>query len=43
MSRIYKNWPMHNIVGHPLMEICNWLGLKRLAKSVHDGTLPPVD
>lgn len=40
MTRFYKNWPMPNIVGHPVMEILNWVGASRLAKKVHDGALP---
>jgi len=40
MKVIYKNWPVHNLIGHPLMQICFWLGLPKLAKAVHDGTLP---
>ncbi len=40
MSKLYKNWAMHNLVGHPLMEILNWFGLNRWARRVHDSTLP---
>ena len=42
-KRIYKNWPMHNLVGHPMMQICNSLGLKGLANAWHDNTLPPEE
>jgi hypothetical protein len=41
MSKIYKNWPFHNIVGHPLMQVLMWIGLEKAANAVHDGTLPP--
>jgi hypothetical protein len=41
MSKIYKNWPFHNIVGHPLMQVLMWTGLEKAANAVHDGTLPP--
>lgn len=40
MSKIYKNWPIHNIVGHPLMQVLIWAGLEKVASAVHDGTLP---
>ena len=41
MKRFYKNWPMHNIVAHPLMQILEWIGLVSMANKVHDATLPP--
>lgn len=31
---------IHNIVGHPLMEILNLVGLETIANIVHDSTLP---
>ena len=40
MKRIYKNWPMHNLIGHPLMQIFEWLGMPEIATRVHDETLP---
>jgi len=40
MKCFYKNWPMHNIVAHPLMQVFNWLGMNGLATKVHDATLP---
>tara|TARA_Y100001973_G_C5173384_1_gene320428 strand:- start:100 stop:228 length:129 start_codon:yes stop_codon:yes gene_type:complete len=33
-------YTIHNIFGHPLMEVCNLLGLKKLAIWIHDKTLP---
>ena len=30
----------HNIIGHPLMEICNIFGAKKLGSWFHDITLP---
>ena len=33
-------YTVHNIVGHPIMEICYLLGLKELGTWVHDVTLP---
>lgn len=38
---IYKNWGVHNVIAHPLMQLCNCLGLRRLGRAIHDGTLPP--
>lgn len=38
--KIYRNWPMHNIIAHPIMEICSWIKLKRLSMWIHDVTLP---
>ena len=40
MKRIYKNWPMHNLIGHPLMQIFEWLRMPEIATRVHDETLP---
>lgn len=37
---LVRNWTMHNLIGHPLMEILYWIGFKRMAAKVHDGTLP---
>ena len=33
-------YTIHNLIGHPLMEIFNILGLKKLSIWVHDITLP---
>ena len=33
-------YTVHNIVGHPLMEIFNLLGLKKAGSWIHDKTLP---
>jgi len=40
MKKIYKNWAVHNLIGHPLMQIMNWLNKNDIAKKIHDGTLP---
>ncbi|TCP13721.1 hypothetical protein EV674_13228 [Simplicispira metamorpha] len=40
MKRIYKNWPVHNLIGYPLMQIFEWLGMPEIATRVHDETLP---
>ncbi len=41
MKKLYKSWGVHNLVGHPAMQICKWLGLIKLAVKIHDATLPP--
>jgi len=33
-------WTLHNMVAHPLSEICFQLGFKGLGDRVHDATLP---
>ena len=33
-------WAVHNLVGHPLMQLCAFLRLHRLAIRVHDATVP---
>lgn len=33
-------WAVHNIVGHPLMQICSWLGVPKLGLKIHDRTVP---
>lgn len=38
MSRF--SYTLHNLVGHPLMEILGLLGMHKAAKYVHDYTLP---
>lgn len=41
MSRkLYKNWAVHNIIAHPIMEICGWFGLFALGVAIHNATLP---
>lgn len=40
MNKLYKNWFVHNVYGHPLMQILNMLGKEDWAKTVHDETLP---
>lgn len=50
MKRIYKNWFVHNVFGHPLSEMAYWLvclfnpvGASRLSMWVHDITCPNYD
>lgn len=33
-------WWIHNIFGHPLMQIFSWLGFTRLGLKIHDATVP---
>jgi len=41
MSRF--RYTIHNIVGHPLMEIFSLLGMHKRAAWIHDVTLPQRD
>ena len=38
----YK-WAVHNLLGHPLMEISQWFGYQNLASKIHDRTMPSDD
>ena len=48
MSFIYRNWAVHNLIGHPLSEVIFWclrpfIGLakaERLSGEFHDLTIP---
>ncbi len=47
MSILWKNMPVHNLIGHPLCEIVYWAvrpisktKAKYFAGRVHDSTLP---
>ena len=33
-------WTLHNVIGHPLMEILSLFGLKRASDWIHDVTAP---
>lgn len=33
-------WAIHNLIGHPLMQIFSWLGFPRLGIKIHDITTP---
>jgi len=33
-------WSVHNLVGHPVMQILAWLRMYRAAMWVHDATVP---
>jgi len=40
LKHIRHTWALHNLIGHPLMQICAWLGLHRLALWIHDMSVP---
>lgn len=40
MKSLIRNWPVHNLFGHPLMQIFLWLGFENIASQIHDNTLP---
>ena len=33
-------WAVHNLIGHPLMQIFSWLRLPALGIKIHDVTVP---
>lgn len=33
-------WAIHNLIGHPLMQIFSWLHLPALGLKIHDATVP---
>ena len=33
-------WAIHNLIGHPLMQVCSWLKLTALGIKIHDATVP---
>jgi hypothetical protein len=33
-------WAVHNLIGHPLLQLCVWLGLRELGFAIHDATVP---
>ena len=43
MKKLYKNWFVHNMLGHPLMQVFNMLGFSRIASYIHDCTLPELE
>jgi len=47
IKQIYRNWPVHNLIAHPLSEVVYWIVRpfgKVAAKSagdwIHDSTVP---
>lgn len=43
LEKIYKNWTIHNFVGHPLMQFLYIINMNQAAKNVHDKTLPIIE
>ena len=45
MNRLWRNWPVHNLIAHPLSEIVYWFTWWKwgddLSGWVHDVTVPP--
>lgn len=40
-AKYVKNaWAVHNLIGHPLMQIFSWLKLPALGIRIHDATIP---
>lgn len=33
-------WMIHNLIGHPLMQICAMVNLTKLGIKIHDATVP---
>ena len=33
-------WAVHNLFGHPLMQIFSWLGFPQIGLAIHDKTVP---
>lgn len=33
-------WAVHNLIGHPVMQLCAWVGLTKLGLRIHDATVP---
>ena len=47
MTKIYKNWLVHNVIAHPVAEMAYWalylfspLRASRLSMWIHDVTCP---
>ena len=47
MSKLYQNWPIHNLIAHPISELTYWivrpfskLRAEKVSKLIHDSTLP---
>jgi hypothetical protein len=39
-KHVKHSWAVHNLIGHPLMQIFTWLHLTKLALWIHDSTVP---
>lgn len=38
-----RSWAIHNLFGHPLMQIFMWLGFPQIGINIHDTTMPNGD
>ncbi len=44
LKYLRHRWVVHNLIGHPLMQLCSWLYLSRLGLKIHDKTIPmPIE
>lgn len=39
-SYVKNKWVLHNLVGHPLMQVFSWFGMRKLSIWVHEATIP---
>ena len=40
-AKYYKRaWMLHNLIGHPLMQLFSLLGISKLGIMIHDKTIP---
>ena len=39
-KHVRHGWAVHNLIGHPLMQVLTWLRLTKAAMWVHDVTIP---
>ena len=37
---VRHSWALHNLVAHPLMQVCAFLGKPKLGLWIHDATVP---
>ena len=42
MKHLKHSWAVHNLIGHPLMQLLSWLGFTKLGLRIHDKTIPEV-
>ena len=43
LEKTYKNWAIHNFIGHPLMQLFHMINMANAAKYIHDKTLPVIE
>ena len=43
LEKTYKNWIVHNFIGHPLMQFFYMFNMNNTAKNIHDATLPVIE